>query len=282
MRETLTTTDGRTLGWERRGAGPLLVCHPGGPGFSARGFDQAAGLDQHFTLILLDPRGTGASERPAEPTAYSIEDYVGDVEELRNQLGEEAVNLLGWSHGGMVAMAYAATHPARVRRLVLVATLARFQAEQEEAMQAGIAKRSGEPWFEDAVAALEEEQNANFANDEEVGALTRREFPLYFGRYDDAGREYLERTMETPNADTLGHFNREIFPTFDLRPDLARVTAPALVLAGEEDFIAGPVCATDIASALPGAELVVIPEVGHFLFHEAPDRMRAEIFRFVA
>ena len=282
MRETLTTANGRTLGWERRGAGQLLVCHPGGPGFSARGFDRAAGLDERFTLILLDPRGTGASDRPADPAAYSIEDYVGDVEELRAHLGEGALNLLGWSHGGVVAMAYAAAHPGRIRRLVLVATLARFQPEQEEAMQAAIAKRSGEPWFDDAVAALEEEQAANFANDEELGALALREFPLYFARFGEAEREYLERTKETPNGDTLGLFNREIFPSFDLRPDLVRVTAPALVLVGEEDFITGPVCAADIVASLAGAEQVVIPGAGHFLFHEAPERVRAEIDRFVA
>lgn len=282
MRETLTTADGRTLGWERRGSGALLVCHPGGPGFSARFFDDAAGLDGDFTLILLDPRGTGASDRPADPTAYSVEDYIDDVEALRFALGEESLNLLGWSHGGMVAMAYAATHPTRVRRLVLVATLARFQAEQEEAMQAAIAKRSGEPWYEDAVAALEAEQNADFANDEELGALALREFPLYFGRYGDAERRYLERTQEPPNGDTLGHFNREIFPTFDLRDDLARVTAPTLVLAGEEDFITGPTCAADITASIAGAEQVILPEVGHFLFHEAPERVRAEIGRFLA
>jgi len=124
MSERFGTDAGRSLVYERRGAGPVLVCHPGGPGFSARLFDDAAGLDDSFTLVLLDPRGTGGSDRPVDAEAYRIEDYVDDLEQLRRHLGLETIELLGWSHGGMVAMAYAAAYPSRVGHLVLVATLA--------------------------------------------------------------------------------------------------------------------------------------------------------------
>lgn len=282
MRETLTTGDGRRLAFERRGAGPVLVCHPGGPGFSARFFDDAAGLDVHFELVLLDPRGTGGSDRPPDPHAYRTEDYVADIEELRRHLGLERLNLLGWSHGGVVAMAYAAARPERVARLVLVATLARFAAEQEEAMAEAMQQHADEPWFGDAQAALEEEQAANFASDEELSALAFREFPLYFARFDDAARAYLERVREPANADALKLFNTETFPTFDLRPELARVTAPTLVLVGDRDFICGPVCAADIARAIPQARVVTIPGCGHFLFHEAPDATRRAIVEFLA
>lgn len=281
MSEWLTTDDGRTLAYERRGSGPVLVCHPGGPGFSARPFDDAAGLDESLTLVLLDPRGTGRSERPGDPTAYGIGDYVDDLEQLRRHLGPETIDLLGWSHGGVVAMAYAAAHPSRVAHLVLVATLARFQAEQEEAMRDAMEQRAHEPWYEDAVAALEEEQAGTFGSDEELGELAFREFPLYFAAYGERERAYLERIREPANADTLRFFNQEIFPTFDLRPELARVAAPTLILAGERDFICGPVCAEDIAGAIAGARTVVIPGAGHFLFLEAGDRVRDEVTRFV-
>ena len=88
--------------YDRRGSGPLLLCHPGGPGFSGSEFGDFAGLDATRTLLLLHPRGTresGAAE------AYALDDYVGDLEELRESLGEEQIDLLGFSHGGMVAMA---------------------------------------------------------------------------------------------------------------------------------------------------------------------------------
>src|SRR6266498_2264555 len=149
--ESFRPTDGRTLSYRREGTGTVLVCHPGGPGFSSRYFGDLAGLGERFTLILLNPRGTEGSDRPADRRAYATADYVADLEELRAHLGLERMQLLGHSHGGVVAQAYAATHPARVERLVLASTLARFAEEQTAAMQAGIEAKAGEPWYADAV-----------------------------------------------------------------------------------------------------------------------------------
>src|SRR5213078_1614803 len=129
----LTTADGRTLAYRRVGSGSTLICHGGGPGFSGLYLQDVGGLDRHLELILLDPRGTGESDRPSDARAYSIEDYSNDVEELREHLGLERINLLGHSHGGVVAMDYAARFPDRVDKLVLASTLARFAQEQVRA-----------------------------------------------------------------------------------------------------------------------------------------------------
>ena len=271
------------LAYRREGAGPPLVCHPGGPGFSARYFTDLAGLGERFELILVDPRGTGASPRPDDPRAYAIEDYVADLEELRADLELDELDLLGHSHGGVVAMAYAAAHPRRVRRLVLASTLPRFQAEQEGAMEAAMQDKSGEAWYEDARAALEQEQAGDFATDEELGRLVARELPFYFARYGEAERAYHESIRdEVPNADALRLFNEEIFATFDLRPELATIDAPTLVITGAEDFITGPVCAVELMDGIAGAELVVIPATGHVVFVEARDRFRQELTRWLA
>ena len=89
MTESFRTQDGRTLSYRREGAGPLLVCHPGGPGFSSLYFADLADLGDAFTLVLLNPRGTGGSSTPADARAYTTADYVADVEELRVHLGED-------------------------------------------------------------------------------------------------------------------------------------------------------------------------------------------------
>jgi proline-specific peptidase len=269
--------------YRRHGAGPPLVCHPGGPGFSARYFAELAGLGERFELILVDPRGTGGTPRPADPRAYAIEDYVGDLEELRAALGLDELDLLGHSHGGVVAMAYAAAYPQRVRRLVLASTLPRFQAEQEGAMEAAMQDKSGEAWYDDARAALEQEQAGEFETDEELGDLVARELPFYFARYGERERAYHEAIRdEVPNADALRLFNEEIFATFDLRPELARIDAPTLVVTGAEDFITGPVCAAELVDGIAGADLVVIPGAGHLVFVEAPDRFRQAVTRWLA
>src|SRR5262249_30826313 len=149
----------------------------------SRYFADLGGLGDTFTLALLNPRGTEASDRPADRGAYAVEDYVADLDDFRAHLGLERMLLLGHSHGGVVAQAYAAAHPDRVERVVLASTLARFQAEQESAMEAAMAARAGEPWYEDAVAALEAEQAGEWRTDEELADLALREFPFYFAVY---------------------------------------------------------------------------------------------------
>src|SRR3977135_3564194 len=102
-----TTKDGRALTYRRMGTGPVLVCHPGGPGFSTIYLGDLAGLWDRHTLVILNPRGVGTSDRPADRSAYRLDDYVSDLEELRQHLGLERMLLLGYSHGGLVAQAYA-------------------------------------------------------------------------------------------------------------------------------------------------------------------------------
>ena len=280
--EALTTADGRRLAYRLTGSGPTLVCHPGGPGFSSRYFGDLAGLGEHFTLALLNPRGTEGSDRPADPRSYTTEDYVADLDELRAHLGLERMLLLGHSHGGVVAQAYAASRPERIERLVLASTLARFQAEQVAAMEAAMAAKAGEPWYEDAAAALRAEQAGEWGTDEELGALALREFPFYFASYGDRERAYL-RTLEgeVPVGDALKLFNEEIVGTFDLRPELSRITAPALVITGEQDFICGPVCASEIAAGVAGSQLVLLEDCGHFVFVEQAGRFADAIASFL-
>lgn len=279
---SFTTHDGRELSYRKLGHGPTLVCHPGGPGFSSTYFGDLAALWEQHKLILLNPRGTGSSDRPPDRRAYQIEDYVADLEELREKLGEEQVQLLGHSHGGVVAMAYAATHPGRVSRLVLASTLPRFGPEQERAMRGGMEKRMTQPWCADAIAALEQEQAGKFETDAELSDLVLREWPLYFAHFGPVEAGYLDSLRsETINADALKLFNQEIFTKFDLRGRLPSITAPTLVITGDEDFICGPTCAEEICAGIPDARMVIVGDAGHMLFVEQPQMFHDEISDFL-
>ena len=278
----LTTSDGRKLGYRQLGNGPVLVCHPGGPGFSSLYFGDLAGLWEKYTLVLVNPRGTGGSDKPADVRAYQIADYVDDVEALREHLGLERLMLLGHSHGGMVAQAYAAKHPGRVRKLVLASTLARFGSDHEAAMRAGMDQRSNQPWYPDALAALEAEQEGKFQTDEEMAELVFRELPLYFARYGPVESGYVETLKtEIPNADTLKLFNNEIFNTFDLRDQHSLISAPTLVITGSEDFICGPLCSDELAAGIDGSKKVIVGDAGHFLFVEQPEAFHSEVVDFL-
>jgi proline iminopeptidase len=279
---SFTTADGRKLTYRKLGHGPVLVCHPGGPGFSSTYFGDLSALWEQFTLIMVNPRGTGGSGRPKDRRAYQIDDYVGDLEQIRQHLGLERMLLLGHSHGGVVAMAYAAAHPGRLRRLVLASTLARFGPEQEKAMRAGMEKRMTQPWAGDAVAALEEEQAGNFETDRQLSELVFRELPLYFAHFGPAEAGYLDTLKaETINADALKLFNKEIFTTFDLRDRLGSITAPTLVITGDEDFICGPICAEEICAGIDEARMVIVGDAGHQVFVEQPQAFHDEVADFL-
>lgn len=278
MIEIFTTPDGLTLSYERRGSGPLLVCHPGGPGGSAAEFRDFAGLDDAFELVLFSPRGSHGSD-PADD--YSLASYVADVEALREHLGVEQLDLLGFSHGGCVAIAYAAAHGPRVRRLLLVDTLAVWGDEAAAAMLQAIEKRSGEPWFAEAQRAIEEEQAGGFASAKELIANLQRQIPLYFHRWDGNEQTGRELAGDFAHAEPLRHFNTVEFPTFDLRGGLRMIEALTLVVVGDDDFICGPVSADAIARELPDVELVTIRNSGHFVYVEQPEAFRAALTDFL-
>jgi len=278
VRETFTTPDGLTLAYERRGSGPLLVCHPGGPGGSAAELRDFAGLDDTFELVLLCPRGSLGSD-PADD--YSLGSYVGDLEALRGHLGVEQLDLLGFSHGGCVAMSYAAAHPAHIRRLLLVDTVAVWGEEAEAAMQRGVEARSGEPWFADAAKAIEEEQAGEFASAAELIANLQRQIPLYFHRWEGNEQAGRELAADFAEAKPLHHFNTVEFPTLDLRDELRSIEAPTLVVVGDDDFICGPACADAIVRELSNAELVTIRDSGHPVYLEQPEAFRAALTDFL-
>jgi proline iminopeptidase len=274
--ESFRTQDGRTLAYRREGAGPMLVCHPGGPGFSYRYLAELAGLGDTFTLILLDPRGTGGSD-PA--SSYATSDYAADLDAVRMHLELERMDILGHSHGGIVAAAYAAEHPTRVRLLILANSLVRLHPEE---MEAAMQERSKEPWYEDARAALEQESAGEYESEEELADITGRFWPMYFARYDDRARAYLAESIapERPNPDALREFN-EGLETWDMRGELPLIKSPTLVITGERDFVTGPACSEEIAEGIAGARLVIVPDCGHFTFVECPERFRSEVTRFL-
>jgi pimeloyl-ACP methyl ester carboxylesterase len=178
-------------------------------------------------------------------------------------------------------MAYGATFPARVRRLVLAATLAAWGDEAEAAMQQAIEARRGQPWFEAAQKAIEEEQAGEFSSVDELIANVQRQAPLYFHRWE--GNEQVGRELfaDFANHEPLHQFNTVEFPTLDLRPQLRRITAETLVLVGDDDMIAGPVCADAICAELPDARRVTIPDSGHFLYVEQPEAFRKALTDFL-
>ena len=246
-----------------------MYVHPGGPGLSSREFaPDCGGLERIFEVAYVDPRGTGTTERPADPNAYALQDYVDDLAALI----DAPAYLLGFSHGGLVAQRFAACYPDRVAGLVLASTAARFSTDVKAALDRKIALSAGQPWLSDALAALDEEQAAAYDDDLELARILARELPLYFHHFDDRARAWIEASAEDPcNGDALRYFNEAEFQSIDLRRELPRITAKTVIVSGADDFICPPEAGREMLELIAGSSIAVIAEAGHMTFVEQPE-----------
>lgn len=259
---TFHTYDGTELAYHLVGEGTPLICLPGGPMRASTYLGTLGGLAAHRQLVLLDLRGTGDSAAPDDPATYRCDRQAEDVEALRAHLGLERVDLLAHSAAGDLAALYAARHPERLRNLVLVAPTTRatgIPVAVPEAREAAALRRS-EPWYEDALAALEEIWAGRM-----TGELRARTRPFLYGRWDAAAQEHAAGSPAQINAEAAAEYVAEgAFDPAATVPALRALETPVLVLAGEYDTITTPDRAAELAALFPHAEFAVQRGAAHF------------------
>ena len=258
-----------TLNVEVGGAGaPLLLLH----GFtgSARSWQTlSAALAGRFQTIVPDLLGHGRSEAPADPARYRMDRCVADLEAALDRLGVEAVNVLGYSMGGRVALHLAAACPGRVRALVLESASPGLATPEERAARiaadealAGRLEREGLEAFNDYWERL-----PLFASQARLPAEIRA-----------ALRAQRLKNNPLGLANSLRGLGAGAQPSLWER--LPEIRTPTLLIAGalDEKFTA---LARQMASRLPAAQLASVPDAGHAVHLEQPDifqRLIAEFF----
>lgn len=249
----------------RRGVGPTVVCHPGGPGMDPSYLDAVFDLADRHDVVLLHPRGTAGSPRPASADDYSVDAYADDAIGWLERHTDAPVALLGHSHGGVVAARVAARRPDLVRALVLLATPA-YGGERAEAEATALHEaRAGEPECAAAVAALAE-QGEDYPAEADLGRFIARVIPLWVAPMTDHARRWQAAVAGQPvNLDALRHFNDHVFPHLDaVVRDVEAVRCPVLAVAGDLDGWAGP-----SHLALFAARTHALPDVGHMCHVDA-------------
>jgi len=263
-----------------RGSGPVMIVHSGGPGTDARLWDDIAGIDDFVTIVMIHPRGSGLSG-PAAGKAYLLPDYAADVEALRVQLGLGRPILMGWSHGGMVAQQFAFTYPDSLSKLILFDTSA-YLGEFLGDIEAAVQEYKNEPWFDKSLAALKAEWDGNYATDEDMARLWADEMKFYFKKFDVRAAAYHERTKDLPvRIAPLKTFNDQEAASMDLRPNLAKIVVPTLVIVGRHDFITNVAMAEEMVKHIPDARLEIFEDSGHFAHVEEPEKFYRVIKEFV-
>jgi proline iminopeptidase len=250
----------------------ILLLH-GGPGFDHTNYKpHLSPLVDTAQLIYLDQRGQGRSGRPPLQTCSPMQ-MADDAATLCRVLGIERPIVLGHSFGGFVALHLASRHPDVAGRLVLLNTAA-ASADMAGGLEM-LEERHGRE-----VRSAAERVFGGDLSEEAAAAFQRLAVPAYVSNPANASLldEFFGRSVK--NMDVAAHYFQHYAPTYDLRDALGAIRAPTLVITGAEDWVIHPNASRALAAAIPDAELLVIPDVGHLTFVERPDVVISAIRRF--
>jgi pimeloyl-ACP methyl ester carboxylesterase len=256
------------------GGRPLVLVH----GFTGAKEDFTEWLDALADLgwhvVAPDQRGHGASTKPDEEDAYSLEAYATDLLALLDALGWEQATVLGHSMGGMVVQAALLRSPERFEALVLMDTSHHGLRIEADLVELGVAIARSE-----GMAALMAAQDALAEEDPLSSGARERTLATRVGY-----REYGERNMLASSPAMYAAMLQaltDLHPGLDRLPHLQSVAVPTLILVGEEDapFVKPSI---RMADAIAGAELAVIPDAGHSPQFENPDQWWSALRSFLA
>lgn len=203
-----------------------------------------------FCTLRYDLRSHGRSGQP--PGDYTADDFVADLVALLDHVGIEKTHLAGFSLGGLVAQAFALSHPDRVDRLALISTVAGRTAEERERVMGRLAFIRDEPpvnyfeasasrWFTDAFRAEHPDMMA--AKKDVIGRMDTDRYAACY----------------------------RVLAESDFADDLHRITHPTLVMTGQHDQGSNPRMARLMHERLVNAELIILPHLRHSILLEAPD-----------
>ncbi len=196
-------------------------------------------------VIHFDPRGLGMSD-PLPEVAPGLESWLEDALAVLDSLGSLSAVVLGWSAGAMLGVSLAAHHPARVRRLVIVNGIARFTAAADY------------PWG--VSPAVAESLVERVIRPDPVGepldvirllAPSAADDPAFRAWWDRAGHRAASPSTAAQWRAMINHA--------DVRPLLAGVTAPTLVVHRADNVAAPAGHGRYLAQHIPGAAYVELP-----------------------
>ncbi|HET7595897.1 MAG TPA: alpha/beta hydrolase [Burkholderiales bacterium] len=265
---SIETAAGRLhyLDYGSAGRPPMLCLHGGAA--NGHWFDfVASGFNGDCHVRALDQRGHGDSAW-IDPPAYRYEHYVADLAEVVERLDLRDFILVGHSMGGMVSLAYAATHPGRVARLVIVDTTMRMSEERLDAMRE-VGNRPGRPY-----ASLEE-----FAERFRLrppGSLAPPEIIRHIGR---------NSARQTARGEWRHKFDRNVYlmrPALDGIPYWSEIRIPALLVKGALSARLSPDVLAEIRARCPRAELAEVAASDHHVTLDNPAGFVSVVRDFLA
>jgi pimeloyl-ACP methyl ester carboxylesterase len=253
-----------TMAYEDLGSGrPVLFIH-GYPLNRRMWGPQVSRLSSGARVLAPDLRGHGESE-PA-PGPYPMETLANDCYQLLEAVGErQPAVICGLSMGGYVTLAFYRLYPERVAGLILAATRAGADSAEGKANREKAAAQAQEHGVQAIVEAMLPKM---------LAPKTYETNPELVARV----RGIMEMTsVEGVVGALLGMRDRP-----DSTPSLAGITVPTLILHGSDDQIIPFKEAEAMQAAIPNAKLRLLPDAGHLLNLEQPERFNQAVENYLA
>jgi pimeloyl-ACP methyl ester carboxylesterase len=259
--------------WHRISGEGEAVMQIHGAGFGHYNFDPATPeLSKHFKVVDYDMRGYGDSDRPVQ--AYDMEVWADDLAGLMEALGIEEAHIHGTSMGGMIAIVFAGKYPDRTISVVINCAAAKLGATGRLIFKnwIDIARMDPEGPGSRLLAELItwEALSKRFLEEQDAEELTN----------------LIQRILRDSNRTEVFTAACQAMCDMDVTPWLPKITAPALVLGGDEDVMTpwdqGPdgVGQEGIYEAIPNAEKYVIRGSNHSTIFDAAEEHNRVVIDF--
>jgi pimeloyl-ACP methyl ester carboxylesterase len=238
----LADVNGIKLYYAVYGSGEPLLMLHGGLGHSDVWGAQIPVFAKKYKVIAVDSRGHGRSTRDDHPFGYDL--MADDVIALMDKLGIDKASIVGWSDGGIIGLDIAIRHPERLDKLFA------FGANYN-------------------LSGLKDDIDTN---------------PTFNAYIERAGKDY-ERLSPTPKD--YDDFVQAIAAMWYSEPDFSKelmmgIKSPVAIADGEHDEAIRPEHTKEMAELIPGAKLVILPNVSHFAFWQDPQLFNKAVLDFLA
>jgi pimeloyl-ACP methyl ester carboxylesterase len=223
-------------------------------------------FEKYFTVVYYDTRISGQSTGPEDPTQYTSQDFMNDMDSLRAYLKQAKIWIMGHSSGGFQVLNYGIHHSDRLNGIIALNAMAGHDSIRSAEFEKIIMKRKGQPYFEAGSKILLRKDTTNYKMSERM-QLT---LPFYFHEpkkiADFQKLGDMRMSAKASKYSAASKMGLEY-----ILPELNKITVPTLVVVGDDDFVCDKVSQADrIAKNIKNSTEIVIKDAGHFSWIEQP------------